>query len=247
MKRIFTTLLALTTSLFSFGQFSMVVLDELNANVSNAFHDVNLMANTTLITELLAYNSDAVAHTYKCRRTIYTMDATDSTQFCWGGLCYNWTSNLSSVSLTINPGDTVDFAEFGFHAIFRSKLATATRLVHYQFYDISNINDSTGVTIRYNFSTGVDEQEKIGGSISNVYPNPANSFVSVKYDINEYSQRGQILFYDMLGKQVKEIALADKKGTARITVDDLNAGIYFYSFLVDGKAISTRKLVISSK
>ena len=88
---------------------------------------------------------------------------------------------------------------------------------------------------------------KIGGTISNAFPNPANFSVSMKYDITEFSHKGQIVFYDMLGKAVKEIALSDKKGTAKINVDDLNAGVYFYSFLVDGKAISTKKLVVSSK
>ncbi|HEY0029598.1 MAG TPA: T9SS type A sorting domain-containing protein [Bacteroidia bacterium] len=246
MKKIITTICLLAAGSFTFGQ-SLGILDEAHVNVSNTIYDVNLMANTSLTTEMLVYNSDATAHSYKCRRTIYTMDATDSTQFCWGGLCYNWGTNVSSLSLSVNPGDTVDFAEFGFHAIFMSKLATTTRLVHYQFYDVSNINDSTGVTIRYNFSTGVDETAKISGSISHAFPNPASSLVSVKYDMNDYAQKGQILFYDMLGNKVKEIALTDKKGTAKISVDDLNAGVYFYSFVIDGKAISTRKLVVSAK
>lgn len=247
MKKIITSFSLIAISLFSFGQTSLLVLDDVDNNISNTIFDVNILANTTITTELLATNTDVVSHTYKCRRTIFTMDATDSTQFCWGGLCYNWGSNLSSVSLTIAPGDTVDFAALGFHAIFRSKLATAQRTVHYQFFDTSNINDSTGVTLRYNFSTGVEEMEKVGGSISNAFPNPANLVVSMKYDINESSQKGQIVFYDMLGKSVKEIALNDKKGTAKINVDDLNSGVYFYTFLVDGKAISTRKLVVSSK
>ena len=51
----------------------------------------------------------------------------------------------------------------------------------------------------------------------------------------------------MLGKSIKAIALTDKKGTAKVNVDDLNPGIYFYSFVVDGKAISTKRLVVSYK
>jgi hypothetical protein len=252
MKKIITTLSFIAVSLFGFGQTSMVLLDHLDNDVSNGIVDENLLANTSLTTEILAYNSDSVAHTFKCRRTVFTMASDDSTQFCWGGLCYNWGSSLSSVALTIAPGDTVDFAAFGFHAIFKSKLSTITRTVHYQFYDTltyspSLFYDSTGVTIRYTFSTGVEEKAKIGGTISNAFPNPANLSVSMKYDITEFSHKGQIVFYDMLGKAVKEIALSDKKGTAKINVDDLNAGVYFYSFLVDGKAISTKKLVVSSK
>ena len=84
-------------------------------------------------------------------------------------------------------------------------------------------------------------------SISNAFPNPANISVSMKYDITEFSHKGQIVIYDMLGKAVKEITLSDKKGTAKINVYDLSAGVYFYSFLVDGKAVSTKKLVVSSQ
>ncbi|MCX6295128.1 MAG: T9SS type A sorting domain-containing protein [Bacteroidetes bacterium] len=252
MKKIITTFCLVLAGVFSFAQGSLRVLDDLGANVSNTIYDVNIMANSSVTTEFLVYNSDTIAHTYKCRRTIFTKDITDSTQFCFGGLCYNWNSNLSSASLTVAPGDTVDFAGFGFHAIFNSKLATITRAVHYRFYDTltyptSLFYDSTGVTIRYNFSTGIEDKVKTGGSISNAYPNPTSSVVSMKYDISDYSQNGQIIFYDMLGKSVKTIALSDKKGIAKINVDDLNSGIYFYSFLVDGKAISTRKLVVSSK
>lgn len=248
MKKIITTFCLIAISVFSFGQIkSMMVLDMLDNNISNTIYDVNVMANANITTELLAHNADTVAHSYKCRRTIYTIDPTDSTQFCWGGLCYNWGSSLSSVSQTLAPGDTIDFAAFGFHAIFRTHLATISRTVHYQFYDIANITDSTGVTIRYNYVTGINDIEISGGSIANAYPNPANSTVSIKYDINDFSQNGQIIFYDMLGKSVKAVNLSDKKGTAKINIDDLNSGIYFYSFLVDGKAISTKKLVVSSK
>ena len=247
MKKIITSIAFIAISLFTFGQFSAVVLDDLSAYISNTIYDEYVGGNASVTTEFLVRNSDTVAHTYRCRRTIYTVAADDSTQFCWGGLCYNWGTNLSSVSLAINPGVTVNFAAFGFHAIFNTKLSTMTRYVHYQFYDIADADDSTGVTIRYNSTVGINEMDKVGGTISNAFPNPANMSISVKYDINEFSNTGTIVFFDMLGKEVKEVVLSDKKGTAKINVDDLNSGIYFYSFMVDGKAISTKKLVISSK
>lgn len=247
MKKIITSIAFVTVSLVGFAQSLDVLNHSTKVDVSNTIFDVSIGANASLITEFYVTNTDAASHTYKCRRTIFTIDATDSTRFCWGGLCYNWPTNLSSQNLTVAPGDTMDFSDFGFHAEFLSKMATTTRTVHYQFYDIATPSDSTGITIRYNSTVGVDEMDKIGGTISNVFPNPANMSVSVKYDINEFSNKGVIIFYDMLGKAVKEIALNDKKGTAKINVDDLNAGIYFYTFMVDGKAISTKKLVISSK
>lgn len=246
MKKIITSIAFVTFSLLGFAQ-NLDVLDSTHTEISNTIYDVDLDPNVSIITELLVTNTDAVSHTYRCRRTIYFIALGDSTRFCWGGLCYNWPTNLSSQNLTVAPGDTMDFADFGFHAEFVSDISTATRTVHYQFYNIADATDSTGVTIRYNSTVGVDEMDKVGGTISNAYPNPASMSVSVKYDINEFSNTGTIVFFDMLGKEVKEVALNDKKGTAKINVDDLNSGIYFYSFVVDGKAISTKKLVISSK
>jgi len=247
MKKIITSIALVTVSIFSFAQSLDVLNHSTKVDVSNTIFDVSIGANTSLITEFYVTNTDAASHTFKCRRTIFTVAADDSTRFCWGGLCYNWGTNLSSQNLTVAPGDTMDFADFGFHAEFVTKMSTSTRTVHYQFYDITNPNDSTGVTIRYNSTVGVDEMDKIGGTISNAFPNPANMSISVKYDINEFSNTGTIVFFDMLGKEVKEVVLSDKKGTAKINVDDLKAGIYFYSFMVDGKAISTKKLVVSSK
>lgn len=246
MKKIFTSIAFMVTGLFVFGQSGMI-LDDADANISNTTYDVFVAGNTSNTTELLFHNTDAVSHSYKCRRTIYTVAADDSTQFCWGGLCYNWGTNLSSLSLSVAAGDTVDFAAYGFHAIFNTKMSTMTRYVHYQFYDVSNITDSVGVTIRYNSTVGVDEMDKIGGTISNAFPNPANSLVSMKYELKEFSQKGSIVVYDMLGKVQKELALSDRKGTAKIDVSDLNQGVYFYAFLVDGKAITTKKLVVNSK
>jgi hypothetical protein len=51
----------------------------------------------------------------------------------------------------------------------------------------------------------------------------------------------------MLGKMVKQLVLDEKQGVAKINVSDLNSGVYFYSFLVDEKAIVTKKLVVSTK
>jgi hypothetical protein len=215
-------------------------------NISNTIYPVALPPSTTITTELLSTNVDSISHTYKCKKIVYTIASDDTVQFCWGGLCYP-TVNVSSLSTSIAPGDTVDFVAFGFHAIFKSKLSTMVRYVHYIFYDIANVNDSMGVTIQYNSLTGVEEMNRLAGTMEMAYPNPSNSIVSIDYSVNQSSSKGKIIFFDLLGKTVKEIALSDKTGTAKIYVDDLTAGIYFYSFLVDGKAISTRKLVVSSK
>jgi hypothetical protein len=246
MKKIFTSICILASITCAKSQGSLVVMDDAFNMVTNTIIDLNVTASSSTTTELLVKNTAATTKSFKCRRYVYTVDAADMTQFCWGGLCYGYTTNVSSLSESCAPGDTIDFASGGFHGIMNTSAATITRVVHYQFYDVANPLDSTGVTIRYNIVSGVNEAQK-NGTISNAFPNPANSTISVKYDINEYAQNGRIILYDMLGKKVKEVALADKEGTAKINVSDLNQGVYFYTFFVDDKAISTKKLVITSK
>lgn len=246
MKKILTSALLLG-SMIGFGQSSMVLMDDMKMNVSSTIIDVNMTTNSAHTQELLVTNTSSSAKSYKVRRSILAVDPSDLTQFCWGGLCYGYTTNVSSMTLTVNPGDTVDFVGNGFHAIMNTDGVVMTRTVHYQFYDVANANDSVGVTIRYNVVAGIAENTKADGTISNAFPNPANSLVTVKYAMNAYSEKGQIVFYDMLGKKVKDIELTEKEGQAKINVSDLNQGVYFYSFLIDGKAITTKKLVISGK
>lgn len=244
MRKIATTLYLLSSVIFGYSQ-NIVLLNDNKNIISNTIVDINIASSSGATDEILIKNVSLIPDTLKVIRTIYSVDAGDQTQFCFGGLCYSFTTDVSNLSLIIAPGDTVDFSENGFHSIFNSGTSCVTRSVHYKFYNIHNFSDSTGVTLRYLCSTGIDELLHGGGVISAAYPNPANSLVSIKYDVNELSQKSKIIFYNMLGKSVKEIILNDKQGTVKINVGDLNAGIYFYTFMVDDKIISTKKMVIN--
>ncbi len=244
MKKITTTLCLILYIVYGYGQ-NIVLLNDNKNVISNTTMDINIASSSSAAIEILVKNAALIPDTIKVIRSIYTIDTADQTQFCWGGLCYLYTTNISSLALTIAPGDTVNFAQDnGFHAIFSAGAACVTRLVHYKFYNTHNFSDSTGVTLRYLCATEVGELSKEGGMIGNAYPNPANSIVSIKYDVNE-SSTSKIIFYDMLGKSVKEIILNGKQGTAKINVGDLNAGIYFYKLMVDNKTIATKKMIIN--
>ncbi len=246
MKKTTTTIGLLLCIIYGYSQ-NIVLLDDNDNIISNTTIDINIDSSTNSTKEIFVKNASTIPNTIKVSRTVYNVAGDDLTQFCWGGLCYLYTTNLSSLSLTIAAGDTVDFADNGFHALFNSGTSSVTRLVHYKFYNINNVSDSVGITLRYLCSTGVDELLNGVGVISNTYPNPANSLVSIKYDLNEFLKESKIIFYDLLGKSVKEIILNNKQGEAKINVLDMNDGIYFYSFIVDDKIISSKKMVISHK
>ena len=75
------------------------------------------------------------------------------------------------------------------------------------------------------------------------YPNPATSVVKIDYALNK--SNAQLSLYNLLGVSVYEQKLNSREGTATINISDFPQGIYFYTIKVDGKAVETKKLVIS--
>lgn len=247
MKKTFTLLFALTSILAGFSQ-GIFIMDLNNNVITETVVHVQLLPSSTVFYTVKLGNTENTADSIKAKRSILTMDASDSTSFCWGGVCYTTATTIATHIDTISTGNIVDYSTGGpgFHSTFYAGPATIVRKVHYIFYDIYNPADSAGFTIQYDHTaTGIDEQNTTG-VISEAYPNPASSTVSLNYNTNSLSTaKAKINIYDMLGKEVKGIALTAQQGTVKINTDDLYAGIYFYSLVMDDKIIATKKLVIT--
>ncbi len=244
MKKYTTTLVLFLCVVFTgLSQISITLFDT-TTMVSGSVVDVNITPHSSTITELLIHNSAAVSKTYQCRRAILSMAWDDSTQFCFGGSCYSFSTNISTHNVTVAPGTTVDYLGNGFHCVFDAGGSCGTRLVYYRFEDVTNPADSASVIFRYGCATGIHEPTS-QPTVSNAFPNPASSLVSFSYGIPSVSQKAKIVLYNLIGKEIKQITLNDKQGIAKLNTEDLPAGIYFYSLMVDDKMISTKKLVVS--
>lgn len=243
MKKTATTFCLLLSFFYGYSQ-GIVLFDHDNNVITNSVVDVNLPPDSSAIEEVVINNSGTITDTLKVIRTLKIIDVDDLTQFCFGGLCYSHATNVSSLTLIVTPGNTIDYSENGFHALLTAGNACMTRMVHYRFYNVNNLADSAGVTFRYLCTTSINEKTVEPATISYAYPNPANSSVAFKYAMNGGTD-GEIIFYDMVGNAVKTVNLSDKQGTAKVNITDLATGIYFYTFMVDQKAISTRKLIVN--
>jgi hypothetical protein len=73
-----------------------------------------------------------------------------------------------------------------------------------------------------------------------VYPNPANEFITVQ--IENYNQPLELTIYDVIGSQVyrKQVDFNDQH---KISVDDLESGLYFISFVIDNTLVTKKILV----
>ncbi|MGZ3932071.1 MAG: tail fiber domain-containing protein [Bacteroidia bacterium] len=86
-----------------------------------------------------------------------------------------------------------------------------------------------------------------GGSyVKQNTPNPFNKETSIDYYISEKAAEAGILIFDMNGKLLKTLKLNGRgSGSVSISASDLQPGMYFYSLIVNGKEIDTKKMILT--
>ena len=89
--------------------------------------------------------------------------------------------------------------------------------------------------------------ETITGSAANyanvVYPNPVSDFVNVSYTAsNDKTQDIQFVLTDLLGRTMLQKTLANK-GSQQIAIDQLAAGVYFYTIREQNTITLSGKLI----
>lgn len=97
---------------------------------------------------------------------------------------------------------------------------------------------------------GVDEHLTADAFELTVYPNPANSEITLIYNKGMLKDIGysKIQFFDVIGNHVYEspgIKSPDMDGLQTVSVDDLKPGIYILQFFVENHLLATEKIVIN--
>ncbi len=98
----------------------------------------------------------------------------------------------------------------------------------------------------YSVAEGNNEKffsnEKI--TVSNIYPNPANDYATIDYNVNSGFSEASISFYNLLGHEVAiyELDKFDKK--LKVQTTNWDSGVYLYQLVVDGKKVATKKLLV---
>ena len=75
-----------------------------------------------------------------------------------------------------------------------------------------------------------------------LYPNPANSYVVIKYPSNELSQV-KVKVFDMLGKVVLETTISGQQSVYRVDATGLVNGVYTIE-IQSREQVATTKLVV---
>jgi hypothetical protein len=76
-------------------------------------------------------------------------------------------------------------------------------------------------------------------------PNPFSESTVIGLNIPEKTQKANIFIYDLSGKQIQNVPVAER-GETNITVyaSELGAGMYIYTLVVDGKVAVTRRMIV---
>ena len=77
-------------------------------------------------------------------------------------------------------------------------------------------------------------------------PNPFCESTVITLNIPNSAQAATIFIYDMSGKQMQSLTVSER-GETNITVyaNDLSAGMYIYTLVVDGKVAVTRRMIVT--
>ncbi len=158
---------------------------------------------------------------------------------CWGGLC--------TPGFEIGPGEIpASGSSTEFHYDYNPAGQTGISIIRYVFWVDGTPSDSVSIRIKYKHPENVGIKEINENYLfTNAYPNPANNLTTINYNFSSDITNASIVIYDLLGKKVKSELLSNSQGKVTINTNDLNNGIYLYSLVLNGRSVSTRKLVIN--
>ena len=83
--------------------------------------------------------------------------------------------------------------------------------------------------------------------LSQNQPNPANASTLIKFELKDAAATALILVMDIQGRLIDQYKFTNVSGKNEITIPakKLETGMYFYTLLVDGKEIDTKKMFIT--
>ena len=156
------------------------------------------------------------------------------TFFCWGQ-CLSPDNNISPAVLI--SANTLSPEDFDIHV---SIPEGETRVVkaRYYAYDASDPDTKISFLLLAGQTASVSESNL---SLGQAYPNPATS--QVHFDLR-CSDNVNVVVYNLLGQEVKSQLVSGHQNRVNIAVNDLQPGIYFCRFSVNGEVLKTEKFIV---
>ncbi len=215
--------------------------------ISGAPADTN--DQSEFVFNAIIHNNTSNGMNIRVARTNIEIEQGTNNSFCWpAASCWSPTIDTSITYGFVPAGGQSKDEEFSGHYSYNDTLGNhvyGTSVVKYSFFNKDNTDIKTDVIVKYQLGyLGVEENLFGGSEFSNIFPNPATSFVKLNYQFGTGIISGNIKIINLLGKVMKEIPLDKTSNQVKINVSDLNSGIYFYSIWLNNREYKTKKLII---
>lgn len=184
-------------------------------------------------------NESGINLNVKAKRQFFGANwcAFDSAYFCWD-FCYGNDVNRSVGTVAIPAGTSS--SAFSGHVYASYSGVSCMDSIRYTFYDEMDASDSVSVVVKYGSTPdfSIDENKTL---ISQIFPNPADRFVTITLEKNAKAGT-TVEVFNLLGAKVHSQNVSGNR--LDINTANLHNGIYLVTIKENGKAVETKKLVV---
>jgi hypothetical protein len=186
-------------------------------------------------------NSSAKAQFYIIRKVSSELGSSQKGYFCWDKNCLE--TGMEEFSKRIEPGETLSNLVY----VVEGGLQTSVSGIRFQVFPKGTPAESMDYTVTVsvvekNQKPLIFQSKDI--TIEDVYPNPVQDIAFIHYRLHNDDVSAKVVIHNILGSPVKDIELSAFEDRAKIMVDELVSGIYFYTLYLNNTGVLTRKLII---
>jgi hypothetical protein len=177
------------------------------------------------------------------KRLNMVIGSSQKSYFCWDGDCYDEDIEKIPISKRLEPGEKTD----ALVSVLEAGLAEGFSTVTYRIYNRDDPTIYVDHEITYQVENKPDERliyESRTIRINDVYPNPVTEFAFIDYDLLDRDAEAKVIIHNVLGSAIAEYDLPYLEKRVKISADDLNAGVYFYTLYIDNEGVMSRKLIV---
>jgi hypothetical protein len=229
----------LSTALLQAQSLQMVSAKSANQAFGNAFTTTDIKADGVVKN----VSNAPVTILVKRIDANYT-SLTDSNAICWG-LCFTPDVSVSppQFARTLQPGEESEPGDFSAHVYPDLNGQPESGSITYVFFNMNDETDSVAHTVAFETTVDFSVSELKEDLNLNVYPNPANGWFKINYDLGNRSA-ATFELVNMVGKTVYKSSLDKFSNQKEVNVAQLGAGVYVYRVKAKGETLLTRKLIL---
>ena len=171
------------------------------------------------------------------KEVVENLEGTSNT-FCWAGNCFGPGTITSPASTVL--ANSLNTDDLSFHVTFEEQVFGVVTMRYYA-YDERHPEERISINVKFHKSGAGLAENSRPMTMGRAYPNPASTVVHFNYSFD-----GQltVVVYNLLGQEVLRKDLNANDGQMSLSVADLQAGIYFCTMMVNGRAWTTQKFVV---